>query len=183
MVLLAVELQQLEAVLLGNPDANGTHPCQVLALQDLFAVPGHEDQVGDCPADRSGPGMKRGRTPESLHHSGEADRGALLDGRCVGFDASTVRRRAGQGVQKLVEEQMQGPLSPSCSACGHKDGKKKVVGRRWNRSACGVEHDRDTNAAKNVLAAGLAERLNAGGAGSRSSLTLPGLAAGIRLDR
>ncbi|OOV34343.1 hypothetical protein BV61_03020 [Candidatus Synechococcus spongiarum LMB bulk15M] len=58
-----------------------------------------------------------------------------------------------------------------------------VEGRRWNRSACGVEHDRDANAAKNVLAAGLAERFNAAGAGSRSSLTLPGLEAGIRLDR
>lgn len=45
MILLAVELQQLKAVLLGNPDAAGVHQGQVLPLQGFFALPDHEDQV------------------------------------------------------------------------------------------------------------------------------------------
>ena len=45
MILLAVELQQLKAVLLGNPDADGVHQGQVLPLQGFFALPDHEDQV------------------------------------------------------------------------------------------------------------------------------------------
>jgi len=45
MVRFSVELQQLKAALLGDTDADGVHPCQVVGLQDSLAVPGREDQV------------------------------------------------------------------------------------------------------------------------------------------
>lgn len=53
------------------------------------------------------------------------------------------------------------PTSQVCSACGALDGLKPLHVRSWTCPACGVRHDRDVNAAKNILAAGRAERLNA----------------------
>lgn len=61
------------------------------------------------------------------------------------------------------------PTSQTCSACGVKDGPKPLAVREWTCGGCGTVHDRDVNAAKNVLklgqvAAGRAETLNACGA-------------------
>ncbi len=55
------------------------------------------------------------------------------------------------------------PTSQVCSACGVKDGPKPLAVREWTCKECGTVHDRDVNAAKNILAAGRAERLNARG--------------------
>lgn len=52
------------------------------------------------------------------------------------------------------------PTSQVCSDCGHNEGKKALSIRQWTCSECGAHHDRDVNAAKNILAAGLAESLN-----------------------
>lgn len=54
------------------------------------------------------------------------------------------------------------PSSKLCSACGALADKMPLNIRTWT-CACGVTHDRDVNAARNVLAAGRAERLNACG--------------------
>ncbi|QYC41240.1 putative transposase [Nonomuraea coxensis DSM 45129] len=48
------------------------------------------------------------------------------------------------------------PSSKLCSACGALQDKLPLNIRAWT-CACGAVHDRDVNAAKNVLAAGLAE--------------------------
>ncbi|MEV0061830.1 RNA-guided endonuclease TnpB family protein [Nocardia sp. NPDC050718] len=62
------------------------------------------------------------------------------------------------------------PSSQLCSMCGLLDGPKRLDVRKWTCGSCGVTHDRDLNAAKNILAAGRAERLNAcGGAVSLSA--------------
>ena len=42
--------------------------------------------------------------------------------------------------------------SKLCSACGHKHSELELKHRTWVCSACGTEHDRDFNAAKNILA-------------------------------
>ena len=55
------------------------------------------------------------------------------------------------------------PTSQVCSECGVKDGPKPLGVRRWSCAACGAIHDRDVNAARNILAAGRAERQNACG--------------------
>jgi len=62
------------------------------------------------------------------------------------------------------------PTSQVCSACGVQDGPKPLAVREWTCQACGTAHDRDVNAAKNILAAGRAERLNACGDGVRPRL-------------
>ena len=75
------------------------------------------------------------------------------------------------------------PTSQTSSACGHRDGKKALSVRAWRCSACGAEHDRDMNAAKNILAAGLAERQNACGAEGLTSVLASGSEAGTHLNR
>jgi putative transposase len=58
--------------------------------------------------------------------------------------------------------------SKTCSACGHRlDGLPLQV-RQWTCPTCSAVHDRDYNAAKNILAAGRAERLNASHASGRN---------------
>ena len=48
------------------------------------------------------------------------------------------------------------PSSKRCSDCGHTVSKLPLNVRDWTCPECGTHHDRDVNAARNVLAAGLA---------------------------
>jgi putative transposase len=56
------------------------------------------------------------------------------------------------------------PSSKTCSACGHRLDAMSLAIRQWICPVCATMHDRDHNAALNILAAGRAERLNACGA-------------------
>ena len=64
------------------------------------------------------------------------------------------------------------PTSQICSQCGTKDGPKPLGVRQWSCPACGAVHDRDVNAARNILAAGRAERRNACGGDVRPPLAV-----------
>ncbi|WP_214103532.1 RNA-guided endonuclease InsQ/TnpB family protein [Acrocarpospora catenulata] len=48
------------------------------------------------------------------------------------------------------------PSSKTCSACGHLLAELSLSTRHWSCPGCGTRHDRDVNAAKNILAAGRA---------------------------
>ena len=48
------------------------------------------------------------------------------------------------------------PSSKTCSACGHLLAELSLGTRYWTCPSCGARHDRDINAAKNILAAGRA---------------------------
>ena len=61
------------------------------------------------------------------------------------------------------------PSSKTCSACGHLLAALSLNTRTWQCPSCGTRHDRDVNAAKNILAAGLA--VSACGADVRHSGT------------
>ncbi|MEV6737058.1 RNA-guided endonuclease TnpB family protein [Streptomyces sp. NPDC051104] len=63
------------------------------------------------------------------------------------------------------------PSSKLCSACGRLQARMPLHVRTWTCD-CGVTHDRDGNAAKNLLAAGLA--VSACGAGVRPQRSTPG---------
>lgn len=70
------------------------------------------------------------------------------------------------------------PSSKTCSGCGHLLAQLSLGTRRWTCPECRARHDRDVNAAKNILAAGLAvarsDPGDACGAGvSRQGSSLP----------
>ncbi|MEV4179201.1 transposase [Nonomuraea sp. NPDC049709] len=63
------------------------------------------------------------------------------------------------------------PSSKLCSVCG-KLAQSMPLSVRGRACDCGAGHDRDVNAAINILAAGRAERLNACGGPVRPSLAV-----------
>ena len=75
------------------------------------------------------------------------------------------------------------PTSQTCSVCGYRDGKKALSLRQWRCPECGAIHDRDVNAAKNILAAGLAERLNGRGATRKTTAVAAGCEASTHLNQ
>jgi putative transposase len=107
-------------------------------------------------------GLARTRLAKSVHDAGWAQ---LL--RLIGEKAG----QYGRTFHRI------GPFTPTsqiCSACGAKDGPKPLHVRSWRCGMCGAVHDRDVNAARNILAAGRAERLNACGGIVRPGATLAG---------
>jgi putative transposase len=48
------------------------------------------------------------------------------------------------------------PSSKTCSTCGHRLAQLSLSARHWTCPGCRTRHDRDLNAAKNILAAGRA---------------------------
>ncbi|WP_405743924.1 transposase [Streptomyces sp. NBC_01525] len=72
------------------------------------------------------------------------------------------------------------PSSQICSVCAFRDGPKPLHVREWTCRGCGTVHDRDDNAAHNVLfegrrivAAGRAETLNALWSAGRTRTKFP----------
>jgi putative transposase len=105
-------------------------------------------------------GLARTRLAKSVYDAGW---GMLV--RVLGEKAV----RYGRTVVKVGRFQ---PTSQMCSGCRVKDGPKPLSTRAWSCAVCGAVHDRDANAARNILvAAGLAETENACGAGVRPPAT------------
>jgi len=96
-------------------------------------------------------GLARTRLAKSVHDVGWAQ---LL--RLIGEKAG----QYGRGFHRIGRFV---PTSQICSACGTSDGPKPLSVRTWACAVCGTVHDRDVNAALNILAAGRADRLNACG--------------------
>jgi putative transposase len=63
------------------------------------------------------------------------------------------------------------PSSKRCHACGHLLDSLDLATRQWTCPKCGVRHDRDINAAKNILAVGLT--VNACGEAVRPGRAMP----------
>jgi putative transposase len=97
-------------------------------------------------------GLGRTRLAKSVHDAGWATFVRLLEDK------------AAQHGRRVVKIGRWEPTSQTCSACRHRDGPKPPNIRAWVCPACAVVHDRDANAARNILvAAGLAETQNACG--------------------
>jgi putative transposase len=106
-------------------------------------------------------GLARTRLAKSVHDAGWA---------------TFIRRleyKAAQHGRQVVKISRWEPTSQTCSACGHRDGPQPLSRRAWQCNVCGTVHDRDANAACNILvAAGLAETQNACGGYGRPGATL-----------
>jgi IS605 OrfB family transposase len=89
-------------------------------------------------------GLGRSNLAKSVHDAGWGQFTAMLE-----YKAKLYGRR-------LVKVDPWFPSSQVCSVCGHRDGPKPLQVRTWACPGCGTTHDRDLNAARNVLAAGLA---------------------------
>jgi putative transposase len=114
-------------------------------------------------------GLMRTRLAKSVADAGWSQ---LL--RCIAEKAA----RYGRTFAKVGRFE---PTSQVCSACGVKDGPKPLGVRQWTCATCGTVHDRDVNAARNILALGRRERLNACGTGVRPPLEVAaGAEAGTR---
>lgn len=71
----------------------------------------------------------------------------------------TMLQYKGEYAGTWFEEVNEAYSTQTCSCCGERTGPKGVAGlgiRGWTCSSCGAIHDRDINAAKNILARGLA---------------------------
>ena len=66
------------------------------------------------------------------------------------------------------------PSSKTCSACGHLLATLSLSTRHWTCPGCGTRHDRDINAAKNILAAGQAVARGDSGDACGADVGLPG---------
>jgi putative transposase len=93
------------------------------------------------------------RLARAIHDAGWAQFVRLLEDKA---------ERYGRTVHKVSRWL---PSSKTCSTCEHVMHAMALAVRSWTCAACATPHDRDHNAAQNILAAGQAERRNACGAG------------------
>ncbi|PWU48844.1 transposase [Micromonospora globispora] len=115
-------------------------------------------------------GLGRTRLAKSVHDAGWAAFTHMLE-----YKAARYGRTFGR-VDRFF------PSTRMCSDCGRINEKLPLNVRSWT-CPCGSTHDRDVNAAINILAAGRAERLNACGAQVRPApVPAPRREAGIHPD-
>ncbi|MEV0811447.1 transposase [Micromonospora sp. NPDC050200] len=96
-------------------------------------------------------GLGRTRLAKSVHDAGWAGFTAMLEYKAARYGRTFTR------VDRFF------PSTRMCSQCGRINDKMTLNVRAWD-CPCGAAHDRDINAAINVLAAGRAESLNDRGA-------------------
>ncbi|WP_406069022.1 RNA-guided endonuclease InsQ/TnpB family protein [Micromonospora sp. NBC_01638] len=104
-------------------------------------------------------GLGRTRLARSVHDAGWAGFTGMLE-----YKAARYGRTFGR-VDRFF------PSTPMCSACGRINEKMALNVRAWD-CPCGAAHDRDVNAAINVLAAGQADNSNDRGAQVRPAAML-----------
>ena len=101
--------------------------------------------------------MGRSKLAKSVHDAGLGQFTAMLEYKAALYGRQVVK------VDPWYRS------SQVCSACGHRAGPKPLKVRSWTCPGCGIAHDRDLNASKNILGAGLA--LAACGVGVRPGAT------------
>ena len=110
-------------------------------------------------------GMARMRLSKSVYDAG------------IGTLYRLIQEKAENQGRIVIKINRWAPTSQVCSVCGTPGGKKPLNIRVWTCEGCGTVLDRDWNAAVNIMvAAGLAETLNARGGSVRRVLASAGAA-------
>lgn len=86
--------------------------------------------------------MKNKKLSRSISNQGWYEFRAMLEYKCERY-----------GKELVVVNPYK--TSQWCSSCGFDSGKKELSVREWSCESCGEVHDRDINAAKNILRIGL----------------------------
>lgn len=86
--------------------------------------------------------MQNSHLAKALSHVSFGEFARLLEYKCI------ERRRIFVKVSRFY------PSSKTCSSCGHKLDALPLSVRSWNCPVCGAHHDRDINAARNILTEG-----------------------------
>jgi putative transposase len=105
-------------------------------------------------------GLGRTRLAKSVHDAGWSAFTSMLEYKA---------KRHGRTFARIGRFE---PTSQVCSACGVQDGPKPLSVREWACAACGTVHDRDVNAARNIVTAGRTGTLNACGGQARPASVL-----------
>ncbi|CAM5659613.1 Transposase OS=Streptomyces griseorubiginosus OX=67304 GN=AQJ54_19530 PE=3 SV=1 [Streptomyces griseorubiginosus] len=88
--------------------------------------------------------LKNGRLARAISDAAWTDLRSMLEYKCAWYG------------RELVVIDRFFPSSKLCGSCGTVAAKMPLNVRAWTCKHCGVVHDRDVNAARNILAAGLA---------------------------
>ncbi|MCG7206706.1 RNA-guided endonuclease InsQ/TnpB family protein [Streptomyces arenae] len=88
--------------------------------------------------------LKNGRLARAISDAAWTDLRSMLEYKCAWYG------------RELVVIDRWFPSSKLCGACGTVAAKMPLTVREWTCDDCGTVHDRDVNAARNILAAGLA---------------------------
>jgi putative transposase len=84
-------------------------------------------------------GLARTRLAKSVHDAGWSAFTTMLEYKAARYGRTFAR------VDRAF------PSSQLCSHCGRREGPKPLHVRAWVCGGCGAEHDRDVNAARNIL--------------------------------
>ena len=110
------------------------------------------------PNGHGAPGVRERRCTKSLElpHGGSMmlQRGQILQhSQLTGMLKNFLEYKSQQAARSFSVVSEQG-TSVTCSSCGHITGPRGVNGlivRQWACACCGERHDRDVNAARNIL--------------------------------
>jgi putative transposase len=80
-----------------------------------------------------------------------------------GMFLSMLKYKTKQQGKTLTQINRFDPSSKTCSCCGHVMAKLELEIREWQCPSCGTTHDRDTNAARNILFWGIMMTPNTAG--------------------
>ena len=122
---------------------------------------------------------------ESLNVRGMMANGKIARAVCDASFGELLRQikyKAGWYGRTHVEISQWFPSSKTCSGCGHMLDELNLSVREWTCPKCDAQHDRDRNAAQNILAEGMKDLTPASRGGLRMEAAVVNAADEVRIE-